>query len=136
MKSFCKIASAAAILVLGSAMPVVAQIDNGMDFTTSFPFYVQNTKLPAGSYQVTQSDVDTKWLLVQSADDKYSVSVEFIPTQADQPHKQSDVTFLKYGTVDYLNRTWVEGQRYGLRVVPSKTEKKLRQQQLRLNTRL
>jgi hypothetical protein len=34
------------------------------------------------------------------------------------------VTFLKYGTVDYLNRTWVEGQRYGLKVVPSKTEKK------------
>jgi hypothetical protein len=124
MKNFCKVASAAGIVALMSAMPVLAQIDTGMDFTTSFPFYVQNTKLPAGSYQITQSDIDTKQVLVRSPDDRYSVFVDFVPTQADQPHKQSDVTFQKYGTVDYLNRIWVEGQRYGLKVVPSKAEKK------------
>ncbi len=136
MKNFCKVTSAAVIVALMSAMPVMAQIDNGMDFTTSFPFYVQNTKLPAGAYQITQSDIDTKQVLVRSADDRYSVFVDFIPTQADQPHKQSDVNFHKYGTADYLNRIWVEGQRYGLRVVPSKAEKKPRPQQLPMKTRL
>jgi hypothetical protein len=45
MKSFYKVALATAVLVLGSALPVMSQIDNGMDFTTSFPFYAGNAKM-------------------------------------------------------------------------------------------
>jgi hypothetical protein len=124
MKSFCKVALATAVLILGFARPVMSQIDNGMDFTSPFPFYAGNAKMPAGSYRITQTDVDTSELLVQSTDGKYSVFVDFIPTRSDQPHKQSDVTFQKYGSVDYLNRIWVEGQRYGMKLDPTKAEKK------------
>jgi hypothetical protein len=124
MKSFYKVALAAAVLVLGSALPVMSQIDNGMDFTTSFPFYAGNAKMPAGSYRITQADFDANELLIQSADGKYSAFMEFIPTWSEQRHKQSDVTFQKYGSVDYLDRIWVEGQRYGIKVDPSKAEKK------------
>ena len=93
MKSFYKVALATAVLVLGSALPVMAQIDNGMDFTVSFPFYAGNAKMPAGSYRITQTDVDVNELLIQSADGKYSAFVDFFPTRSPQPHTQSDVTF-------------------------------------------
>ena len=124
MKSFYKVALATAILVLGSARPVMSQIDNGLEFTTSFTFYAGNAKMPAGSYRITQTDVDANELLVQSTDGKYSAFVEFIATRSAQPHKQSDVTFEKYGSVDYLDRIWVEGQTYGMKVDPTKAEKK------------
>ena len=124
MKSFYKVALATAVLVLGSALPVMAQIDNGMDFTVSFPFYAGNAKMPAGSYRITQTDVDVNELLIQSADGKYSAFVDFFPTRSPQPHTQSDVTFQKYGSVDYLDRIWVEGQTYGMKVDPTKAEKK------------
>jgi hypothetical protein len=124
MKSFYKVALATAVLVLGSALPAMSQIDNGLDFTTSFPFYAGNAKMPAGSYRITQTDVDVNELSIQSADGKYSVLVDFISTRSPQPHTQSDVTFQKYGSVDYLDRIWVEGQRYGMKVDPTKAEKK------------
>jgi hypothetical protein len=124
MKSFCKIALATTVLVLGSAFPAMSQIDNGVDFTTSFPFYAGNAKMPAGSYKITQTDVNANELLIQSVDGKYSAFLGFFPTRSDQPHKQSDVTFQKYGSVDYLDRIWVEGQRYGMKVDPTNAEKK------------
>jgi hypothetical protein len=42
MRSLCKIVVAALFFAVASATPVMAQIDNGMDFTTTFPFYAQN----------------------------------------------------------------------------------------------
>lgn len=125
MKSFLRIVTAAALLAIGTTIPAAAQIDNGMDFTTSFSFYAQNTKLPAGSYKTTQAGLDANELLIQSTDSKYSVFVDFLPTHAEQPHKQSDVTFHKYGDVDYLNRIWIEGQRYGMKIEATKSEKKV-----------
>src|ERR1700761_2075762 len=86
MRKSWKAAAAAAVLVLGSAVPVIAQIDTGMDFTTTFPFYAQNAKMPAGSYQITQSNMDINELILQSTDGKYSVFVDFIPTRSGQPH--------------------------------------------------
>jgi hypothetical protein len=122
MKSFWKIPVATVLFVLGSAMTVMAQIDNGMDFKTSFPFYAQNTKMPAGSYTIRQTDIDANELLIESTDHKYAAFVDFIPTQSDEPHKQSDVTFHKYGDVEYLNRIWVEGQQFGMKIDPVKAE--------------
>src|SRR6266481_8044690 len=111
-------------LSLLSVMPLAAQIDNGVDFTTSFPFYAGDTKLPAGQYKVTQPDADDDLLLVESIDGAHSVFVEFLPTQSAQPHRQSDVTFQKYGDTDYLNRVWIEGQNYGIKIAPGRVETK------------
>jgi hypothetical protein len=125
MKSFGKVAVTMTILSMLSAMPLVAQIDNGMDFTTSFPFYAGNTKMPAGSYRITQSETEaSNLLLIESKDSKESAYVDFIPTQSAEPHAHSDVTFHKYGDTEYLNRVWVEGQQYGMKVDPTKAELK------------
>jgi hypothetical protein len=42
--------------------------------------------------------------------------------RAEQPHSQTHITVHKYGDTDYLNRIWVNGQRYGMKVDPTKAE--------------
>jgi hypothetical protein len=124
MRSLLKVAVATVALALGAALPALAQIGDGMGFKTSFPFYAGNAKMPAGSYKITQTDIDANDLQIQSADGKYSAFVDFIPMHAEEPHAHSDVTFHKYGDVEYLKRIWVAGQRYGMRVEPTKAELK------------
>lgn len=111
-------------LTLGSALPALARIDNGMGFKTSFPFYAGNAKMPAGYYKITPMDVDSSELRIQSVDGKYSAFVDFIPMHAEKPHAHSDVTFHRYGDVEYLDRIWVVGERYGMKVEPTKAEQK------------
>src|SRR5258708_9558598 len=124
MKNVSKLAVGMGLLSLLSVMPLTAQIVNGVDFTTSFPFYAGNAKMTAGSYKITQSDMDASILQIQSTDGAHSALVEFIPTHSAQPHPQSDVTFHKYGDTEYLNRIWVQGQEYGMKVDPTRAETK------------
>jgi hypothetical protein len=106
-------------------VPVTAQIINGVDFTTSFPFYAGNAKMPAGAYTITQPQGDDNTvLLIESKSGSHSAFLDNIPTQAANPHPQSDVTFKKYGTTDYLSQVWVAGQNYGMELVPTKVEQK------------
>ena len=56
--------------------------------------------MPAGSYTITHTDSDETELLIESNDGKFSDFLEFLPTQAEQPHVKSDVTFHKYGDTD------------------------------------
>jgi len=124
MKNVSKLVVGMGLLSLLSVMPLAAQIVDGVDFTTSFPFYAGNAKMPAGSYKITQSDMDASILQIQSNDGAHSALVEFIPTQSAQPHPHSDVTFHKYGDTEYLNRIWVQGQEYGMKVDPTEAETK------------
>ena len=124
MKKISKLVVGMGLLSLLSVMPLAAQIVDGVDFTTSFPFYAGNAKMPAGSYKIIQSDPDLNILQIQSKDGVHSALVEFIPTHSAQPHPHSDVTFHKYGDTEYLNRIWVQGQEYGMKVDPTKAETK------------
>jgi hypothetical protein len=124
MKNVSKLVVRMGLLSLLSVMPLAAQIDNGVDFTTTFPFYAGNAKMPAGSYKITQSDIDASILRIQSDDGLHTAFVDIIPTQSVQTHPHSDVTFHKYGDTEYLNQIWVEGQEYGMKVDPTKTEMK------------
>ena len=124
MKNVSKLVVKMGLLSLLSVMPLAAQIVNGVDFKTSFPFYAGNAKMPAGSYKITQSDEDGTVLQIQSSDGVHSAFVDVIPTQSPQPHRQSDVTFHKYGDTEYLNRIWVAGQEYGMKVDPTKDQMK------------
>ena len=124
MKKISKLVVRMGLLSLLSVLPLAAQIVDGVEFTTSFPFYAGNAKMPAGSYKITQSDMDESILQIQSNDGVHSALVEFIPTHSAQPHPHSDVTFHKYGDTEYLNRVWVEGQEYGMKVDPTKAETK------------
>jgi hypothetical protein len=124
MKNVSKIVVRMGLLSLLSVMPLAAQIVDGVDFTTAFPFYVGNAKMPAGSYKITQSDNDESILQIQSKDGTHSAFIDFTPTHSVQPHPHSDVTFHKYGDTEYLNRIWVGGQKYGMKVQSTKSELK------------
>lgn len=124
MKNVGRLVIGMGLLSLLSVMPLAAQILNGVDFTTSFPFYAGNAKMPAGSYKIIQSDMDESILQIQSNDGVHSALIDFIPTHSGQPHPHSDVTFHKYGGTEYLNRIWVRGQEYGMKVDPTKAEMK------------
>ena len=124
MRSFGRVVLKMGLLSLLSVMPLAAQMNDGVNFTTSFPFYAGNARMPAGTYRISQSDVDSSVLQIQSVDGAYSAFIDFVPTHAEQPHPQTDVTFHKYGDTDYLNRIWVNGQRYGMKVDATKAETK------------
>jgi hypothetical protein len=110
------------LLSLLSVTPLVAQIDNGVDFTASFPFYAGDVKLPAGNYKVVQLDEDVDVLQIENRDNLHSVLVDFTPTESGMPHRNSAVTFDKYGDSDYLDRVWIEGQEYGIKVDQGRVE--------------
>jgi hypothetical protein len=110
------------LLSLLSVMPLAAQMDNGVDFTASFPFYAGDVKLPAGNYKVVRSDDNADILQIENKDDLHSVLVGFTPTESAVPHRESAVTFEKYGDTDYLDRVWIEGEEYGISVDPGRVE--------------
>jgi hypothetical protein len=110
------------LLSLLSAVPLAAQVDNGVDFTASVPFYAGNVKLPAGNYKVAQPDENVDVLQIENRDNLHSVLVDFTPTESALPHRQTAVTFEKLGDTDYLDRVWIEGQEYGISVDPGRVE--------------
>jgi hypothetical protein len=109
-------------LSLLSVMPLAAQMDTGVDFTASFPFYAGDTKLPAGNYRVLQPEIGAEILQIQNIDNSRSIFVDFTPTESLQAHRQSAVSFEKYGDTDYLDRVWISGETYGVKVDPTKLE--------------
>jgi len=125
MKRLLKFFGATGFLALLMTIPAVAQIMNGLTFTTTFPFYAGNTKLPPGSYKVTPSTYDPTVLQIESATRDHSAFIDCIPTQSESPHANGDVTFKKYGNMDFLDRIWVAGQQQGLMIAPSNVEKKV-----------
>jgi hypothetical protein len=103
-------------------IPAMAQITNSVTFETPSAFYAGNAKMPAGSYRVTQPNADDNLLLLESADGSHSVFVEFEKASSETRHAQSDVTFNKYGNVDFLSAIWVEGRKSEMQILPSKFE--------------
>lgn len=110
------------LLSLLSVMPLAAQVDNGVDFTASVPFYAGNVKLPAGNYKVARLDENVDILQIENRDNLHSVLVDFTPTESALPHRDTAVTFEKLGDTDYLDRVWIEGEEYGVSVDPGRVE--------------
>jgi hypothetical protein len=71
-------------------MPATAQIVNGLSFTTTFPFYAGNTKLPPGTYKVTPTNFGTSTLQIENSTGSHSAFFDFIPTQAENGHKLAE----------------------------------------------
>jgi hypothetical protein len=105
-------------------IPTMAQIANRVTFDAPTAFFAGNAKMPAGSYTVTQPDADTNLLLIEDGNGSHSVFVECDIVPADTPHTGSDVTFNKYGSVDFLSAIWVQGQDSSMQILPSKVEQK------------
>ena len=107
--------------VLG-AIPTVAQIAHSVTFDAPSEFYAGNARMPAGSYRITQPNADSNLLLIETADGSHSAFVEYEVASTNTTHAQSDVTFNKYGNVDFLSAIWVEGRKSEMQILQSKFE--------------
>jgi hypothetical protein len=100
----------------------MAQIANSVKFDAPSTFYAGNAKMPAGSYTVTQPDADSNLLLIESDNGSHSAFVEYEVASSKTPHAQSDVTFNKYGNVEFLSAIWVDGRKSEMQILKSKVE--------------
>ena len=121
MKLFQKLTFLIGTLGLLSAIPAVAQIENRVTFQAPFAFYAGNAKLPAGSYTISQPDVNGELLLIESADGLHSVFVDYMTDDSDTAPAKTEVTFNKYGNTEFLGRISIEGQK-SMQVLASKAE--------------
>ena len=125
MSSLGKLVTRAGLIALFSAMPLAAQVAYGVKFTTPFPFYVGNTRMPSGSYLLTQpEDFNKSIAVIKSADGLYSTFIGVTPTQSLDPPRQSKILFEKYGNTLYFDRLLLQGDTYGIVADPTKAEKK------------
>jgi len=122
MKTFQKLTVLMSMLLLLSAMPTMAQMDNRVTFQAPSTFYAGNAKLPAGSYTVSQPDDNAELLLIESADGSHSVFVEYVADGSDTAPSKTEITFNKYGNTEFLSRITVEGQN-SMQIVASKAER-------------
>lgn len=113
------------LLSLSSVLPLTAQVGNGVEFKTPFPFYVGQTKMPAGSYTITEPHgLDLNVIIVRSDDSLHTAATGVMGTQSLQPQRHTLVIFEKYGDILYLNRVSLEGDTSGVIVLPTKAEKR------------
>jgi hypothetical protein len=88
-----------------------AQLTHRISFTTSFPFVVDNTTLPAGSYTITPDEDDPYVLELRGA--HASVIVVTKSASQDKPPSKSEVVFSRYDTGYVLKNIWVAGSNGG-----------------------
>jgi hypothetical protein len=124
MNNIGKLVMKMGLLSLLSAMPLAAQIDNGVIFTAPFPFYAGNVKLPAGSYKLNKLNINAQQLLLRNSAGSDGVFLYFIPTSSANPSRESYVTFHKIGDTGYLREVSVAGETNGVEFSRSKAEKK------------
>ena len=104
------------------AIPAMAQITTRVTFDAPAAFYAGNAKMPAGSYSVTQPNADDNLLLIEDSSGSHSIFVEYVVAPSNTPHAQSDVSFNKYGNVDFLGTIWIQGRNSEMQILPSKAE--------------
>jgi hypothetical protein len=128
MSSLGKLIIRVGFIAIFSSMPLAAQVLYSVKFTTPFPFYVGDTKMPSGSYLLSEpEDLNKAIAVVQSEDGLHAAFIGVEPTQSLNPPRQSKVTFEKYGDTLYLNRVLLEGDTYGIEAESTKAEKKAKE---------
>ncbi len=107
MKNLWTMIVLAGLVGLVAVIPAAAQNTfNGdqlnVSFTAPMAFYAGDTKMPAGSYHITQS-VGPGTLVLKADKGKHEVVLPFDAIPAEKAVNKIEVTFNKYGKDDYLN---------------------------------
>jgi hypothetical protein len=124
MKIFTKYAALLSVAFLLFAIPALAQDNNGVKFKAPFAFQVRDITMPAGSYRVTQPDIDVAVLLVQDAGGSHSALVAYTPVDDLNRQPKTEVGFKKYGHVEFMNRITIADEDIEIRLSQSKAEER------------
>jgi hypothetical protein len=113
---------AGGILVLAGVQNVSAQVpDDGIEFTTSFPFMVGYATVPAGTYAV-RPDSDNPAILELTGGQTAVLFQAENATPRQTPTK-SEVVFKHYGDGYLLKQIWIDGSDIGAEAIPVEGEK-------------
>jgi hypothetical protein len=113
----------AMMLVLGAAVPMLAQRSWPMKVTVPFDFVVENDRLPAGEYTIER--VATGRLRIQSADWRAVTTCLAMPKQGKVTVEKAHVTFHRYGSEYFLATIWTPGQEVGWEMLQGRMETEL-----------
>ena len=116
-------AIASVMLMLAGVHGASAQIISPVEFTTTFPFAVGNTTVPAGSYTITP-DIDNPSIL-ELTGKGMSVFFQVDATQAPDRSPKTEVVFKRYGNGYVLKDIWMEGDRAGAETLTLEAENHL-----------
>jgi hypothetical protein len=108
---FRSIGIAGGILVLAGVQNASAQLDETVEFTTSFPFTVGYATVPAGTYTVRPDD-DNPRILELSGGHTAVLFQTYIVEATKRPAK-TEVVFKRYGDGYVLKEVWLEGSDSG-----------------------
>ena len=95
------------LVAMVALIPALAQNTwNGDQLNVAFnapmAFYAGDTKMPAGSYHITQS-TGPGVLLLKADKGNHEVILPYDASPSPAPVNKTEVTFNKYGNDDYLN---------------------------------
>jgi hypothetical protein len=100
-----------------------AQVTDPVEFTTSFPFTVGNTTMPAGSYEIRRDTDNGTVYRIQSSKKHIGTLFEVEGTSVTRPPKQTEVIFKRYGNGYVLKSVWEEGSTEGVETVMVEAER-------------
>jgi hypothetical protein len=109
------------VLMFAGVQNARAQIIDTVDFTTTFPFTVGNTSVPAGSYTI-RPDADNNQVLELTGSNA-SVLFQVDPASARQTPSKTELVFSRYGNAYVLKNIWVEGSNSGVETIPAEGER-------------
>ncbi len=122
MKSVVRfIGMAIAIVMLAGVSRASAQIaGDEVEFTTTFPFVVGNTMVPAGTYTIKEAGDEPSVLRLSGA----NASALFVtqPTLPQEAPTRTEVVFVRYGHDYVLKDIYSERSDTGAETVPSEGE--------------
>ena len=110
--------AAAAVLVWGAFQPASAQLPKIDKVRVTLPYKVMagEKTLPAGDYTIEQqpTDGDSRVLMIYNSSG-FKLQAMAMTTRSVEPKSpsQSTVSLLHYGKIYYLDKVWLEGNRWG-----------------------
>ena len=111
------------LLVLAGVHNASAQIQNSIEFTTTFPFSVGNAAVPAGHYTIATLDDDPHILELRGP--HTAVLFETEDATPRQVPSKDEVVFSRYGNGYVLKNIWLEGSESGYVSKTALTERRM-----------
>jgi hypothetical protein len=109
------------ILTFAGVQNASAQIIDPIEFTTSFPFTVGNTTVPAGSYTIRPDDDNPQVLELMGKN--ASVLFQIQGAQARETPSKTELVFSRYGSSYVLKSIWLEGSNDGAETTSAEGER-------------
>lgn len=116
MKKYALVVLAAfTLLIAGSLNHAAAQIVGRIEADVPFPFYVGNTQLPAGRYEIKRVLPDNPDVLeLRSKDGKTAVLIAGEAAQVTDPPSKTELIFKKFGNDFVLSQIFEAGTPIGV----------------------